>query len=141
MILALLLWYLFCLPSTLFDTPYSTLVMDRQGELLGARISEDGQWRFPPTDSVPNKYATCVIQFEDRGFRYHPGVNPLSIGRAFDQKIKEGRVVSGGSTITMQTVRLMRNEKRTYFEKFIELIWPTRLELSRSKNSILALYA
>ena len=141
MILALLLWYLFCLPSTLFDTPYSTLVMDRQGELLGARISEDGQWRFPPTDSVPNKYATCVIQFEDRGFRYHPGVNPLSIGRAFVQNIKEGRVVSGGSTITMQTVRLMRNEKRTYFEKFIELIWATRLELSRSKNSILALYA
>ncbi|NLA63925.1 MAG: penicillin-binding protein 1C, partial [Bacteroidales bacterium] len=141
MILALLLWYLFCLPSTLFDTPYSTLVMDRQGELLGARISEDGQWRFPPTDSVPNKYATCVIQFEDRGFRYHPGVNPLSIGRAFVQNIKEGRVVSGGSTITMQTVRLMRNEKRTYFEKFIKLIWATRLQLSRSKNSILARYA
>ena len=115
--------------------------MDREGELLGARISEDGQWRFPPTDSVPERYATCVIQFEDRGFRYHPGVNPLSIGRAFVQNIKEGRVVSGGSTITMQTVRLMRNEKRTYFEKLIELIWATRLELSRSKNSILALYA
>ena len=140
-ILALLLLYLFCLPSTLFNTPYSTLVMDREGELLGARISEDGQWRFPPTDSVPEKYAVCVIQFEDRGFRYHPGINPLSIGRAFIQNIKAGRVVSGGSTITMQTVRLIRNKKRTYFEKFIELIWATRLELSRSKNSILALYA
>ena len=115
--------------------------MDREGQLLGARISEDGQWRFPPTDSLPQKYATCVIQFEDRGFRYHPGVNPLSIGRAFVQNVKAGRVVSGGSTITMQTVRLMRNEKRTYFEKFIELIWATRLELARSKNSILALYA
>ena len=115
--------------------------MDREGELLGARISEDGQWRFPPTDSVPHKYATSVIQFEDRGFRYHPGVNPLSIGRAFVQNIKEGRVVSGGSTITMQTVRLMRNEKRTYFEKFIELIWATRLELTCSKKNILALYA
>ena len=115
--------------------------MDRDNELLGARISEDGQWRFPPTDSVPEKYATALIQFEDRGFRYHPGVNPLSIGRAFVQNIKEGRVVSGGSTITMQTVRLMRNEKRTYFEKLIELIWSTRLELTRSKNSILALYA
>ena len=140
-ILALLLWYLFCLPGKLFDTPYSTLVMDRDNELLGARISEDGQWRFPPTDSVPQKYATALIQFEDRGFRYHPGVNPFSIGRAFVQNIKEGRVVSGGSTITMQTVRLMRNEKRTYFEKLIELIWATRLELTRSKNNILALYA
>ncbi len=140
-IIALFVWYLFCLPSTLFDTPYSTLVTDINNELLGARISEDGQWRFPPTDTVSQKYATALIQFEDRGFRYHPGVNPFSIGRAIVQNIKEGRVVSGGSTITMQTVRLMRNEKRTYFEKFIELIWATRLELTRSKNSILALYA
>ena len=140
-ILALLLWYLLCLPNTLFDTPYSTLVTDRDNDLLGARISEDGQWRFPPTNSVSHKYATCLIQFEDRGFRYHLGVNPLSITRAFVQNIKAGRVVSGGSTITMQTIRLMRNEKRTYFEKLIELIWATRLELSYSKNSILALYA
>ena len=140
-ILALLIWYLLCLPSTLFDTPYSTLVSDKDDELLGARISEDGQWRFPPTADVPDKYATCLIQFEDRGFRYHPGVNPLSIARAFVQNVKAKKVVSGGSTITMQTVRMMRNEKRTYFEKLIELIWATRLELTHSKSSILALYA
>ena len=140
-ILALLIWYMFCLPSTLFDTPYSTLVSDQDDELLGARISEDGQWRFPPTTGIPDKYATCLIQFEDRGFRYHPGVNPFSIARAFVQNVKARKVVSGGSTITMQTVRLMRNEKRTYFEKLIELIWATRLELTHSKNSILALYA
>lgn len=140
-ILALLTWYMFCLPSTLFDTPYSTLVSDQDDELLGARISEDGQWRFPPTTVVPDKYATCLIQFEDRGFRYHPGVNPFSIARAFVQNVKARKVVSGGSTITMQTVRLMRNEKRTYFEKLIEFIWATRLELTHSKNSILALYA
>lgn len=139
-ILVFLAWYLLCLPSTLFDTPYSTLVSDRDDELLGARISEDGQWRFPPADSVPLKYAICLIQFEDRGFRYHPGVNPFSIARAFVQNIKARKVVSGGSTITMQTVRLMRHEKRTYFEKLIELIWATRLELTHSKNSILALY-
>src|SRR5690554_4381813 len=132
---------MFCLPSTLFDTPYSTLVSDKDNELLGARISEDGQWRFPPTEDVPDKYATCLIQFEDRGFRYHPGINPFSIARAFIQNIKARKVVSGGSTITMQTVRMMRNEKRTYFEKLIELIWATRLELTYSKNNILALYA
>src|SRR5690554_3969877 len=132
---------MFCLPSTLFDTPYSTLVSDQDDELLGARISEDGQWRFPPTTVVPDKYATCVIQFEDRGFQYHPGVNPFSIARAFVQNIKARKIVSGGSTITMQTVRLMRNEKRTYFEKSIELIWATRLELTYSKKIILALYA
>ncbi|WP_298652548.1 penicillin-binding protein 1C [uncultured Proteiniphilum sp.] len=137
----LLIWYLFSLPGTLFDSPYSTLVSDRNGELLGARIASDGQWRFPPADSVPGKYETCLIQFEDRYFRCHPGVNPWSLGRAMIQNVKAGRIVSGGSTITMQTVRLMRQHKRTYFEKLIEVILATRLELSRSKEQILALYA
>lgn len=137
----LLVWYLFSLPRTLFDAPYSTLVTDRNGELLGGRIASDGQWRFPPTDSVPLKYATCLVQFEDRYFRYHPGVNPFSIGRAMVQNVKAGRVVSGGSTITMQTVRLMRQHKRTYFEKFVEVILATRLELTHSKAEIMALYA
>ena len=117
----LLVWYLFSLPRTLFESPYSTLVSDRNGELLGARIASDGQWRFPPADSVPGKYEICLIQFEDSYFRYHPGVNPLSLGRAMIQNLKAGRVVSGGSTITMQTVRLMRQNRRTYFEKFIEI--------------------
>lgn len=137
----LMIGYAFSLPDPLFDTPYSTLVADRNGELLGARIASDGQWRFPPTDSVPDKYKTCLMAFEDRYFRYHPGVNPLSLGRAMLQNIKAGRVVSGGSTLTMQTVRLMRKNKRTYFEKFIEIILATRLELSCSKNKIIALYA
>ena len=137
----LLVWYLFSLPRVLFDSPYSTLVSDRNNELLGARIASDGQWRFPPTDSVPGKYETCLIQFEDKYFRYHPGVNPLSLGRAMIQNARAGRVVSGGSTLTMQTVRLMRQNKRTYFEKFIEVILATRLELSYSKEQIMALYA
>lgn len=138
---ALAAWYACCLPRPLFDVPYSTLVADRNGELLGARIASDGQWRFPPADSVPDKYAACLIAFEDRNFRYHPGVNPLSMGRAMWQNIRAKRIVSGGSTLTMQTVRLMRKNKRTYFEKFIEAILATRLEWSYSKNRILALYA
>jgi penicillin-binding protein 1C len=137
----LLVWYLFSLSGALFDPPYSTLVSDRNGELLGARIASDGQWRFPPADTVPLKYEICLIQFEDRHFRRHPGVNPLSLGRAMIQNAKAGRVVSGGSTITMQAVRLMRRRKRTYFEKFVEAVLATRLELSRSKEQILALYA
>lgn len=139
--LMFLVWYIFCLPRPLFDVPYSTLVSDRNGELLGARIASDGQWRFPTTDSVPDKYAECLIAFEDRSFRYHPGVNPMALGRAMVQNIKARRIVSGGSTITMQTVRLMRKNKRTYFEKFIEIILATRLEFAFSKDRILALYA
>ncbi|NLI99770.1 MAG: penicillin-binding protein 1C [Bacteroidales bacterium] len=141
LLFVLLLWYLFSLPRTLFDSPYSTLVTDRNNELLGARIASDGQWRFPPVERVPEKYTTCVIAFEDRFFQCHPGVNPLAIGRALVQNLKAGRIVSGGSTLTMQTVRLMRQNKRTYVEKFIEIILATRLELSHSKEEILALYA
>ncbi|MDR1114577.1 MAG: penicillin-binding protein 1C, partial [Tannerella sp.] len=68
--------YLFCLPRELFDTPYATVVTDRHGELLGARIADDGQWRFPPCDTVPDKFRRCIIAFEDRYFPYHFGVNP-----------------------------------------------------------------
>ncbi|MGI6572466.1 MAG: penicillin-binding protein 1C [Fermentimonas sp.] len=141
LLIALLLLYLFCLPGTLFDPSYSTVVTDRNGELLGARVAGDGQWRFPPTANVPDKYEVCLIQFEDRYFYSHPGVNPLALGRAMVQNIRERRIVSGGSTLTMQVVRLSRQNRRTYLEKLIEMVLATRLELSRSKKEILALYA
>ncbi|MDL2297453.1 penicillin-binding protein 1C [Bacteroidales bacterium OttesenSCG-928-B11] len=137
----LLVLYAFCLPRQLFNVPYSTVVEDRGGELLGARIAEDGQWRFPVCDTVPDKFKTCIIHFEDRYFYYHWGVNPLAIGRALSQNIKEKRVVSGGSTLTMQTIRLARNKNRTVWEKLIEAVWATRLEFRCSKKEILALYA
>ena len=137
----LLVLFLFCLPRKLFDVPYSTIVTDRHGELLGARIARDGQWRFPPVDTVPEKFARCLIAFEDRYYHYHLGINPLAIARALKQNIKARRVVSGGSTLTMQTVRLSRGEKRTIGEKIIEMILATRLECHYSKADILALYA
>lgn len=140
-ILLLLILYIFCLPSKLFDVPYSTVVFDRNGELLGARLSADEQWRFPTADSVPEKYKTCLIEFEDQYFKYHWGVNPLSIGRAIQQNLSDKKIVSGASTITMQTIRLARKEKRTFGEKFIEMILSTRLEFSYSKNEIINLYA
>jgi penicillin-binding protein 1C len=136
----LLTAYIFCLPEPLFDKPYSTHVSDRSGELLGARIAADGQWRFPQPDSIPEKYKICLIQYEDHHFYRHPGVNPLAIARAVKQNLQVKRVVSGGSTITMQTIRLMRQNKRTYFEKLIEIILATRLELVHSKDEILVLY-
>ena len=140
-ILLLLLAYAFCLPRQLFQVPYSTVVTDRHGELLGARIAPDGQWRFPPCDTVPRKFVRCLLAFEDRHFYYHPGVNPLSMARAAWQNIRQGRIVSGGSTLTMQTVRISRNRPRTFAEKVVEMILATRLELRCSKDEILALYA
>lgn len=132
--------YIFCLPRHLFHVPYSTVVTDRNEELLGARIASDGQWRFPPRNTTPEKIKECLITFEDKHFYHHWGVNPFAIGRAFYQNVKNKRIVSGGSTLTMQTIRLARNESRTFREKLIEMIWGTRLEFRASKEEILSMY-
>lgn len=132
--------YIFCLPRHLFHVPYSTVVTDRNEELLGARIASDGQWRFPPRNTTPEKIKECLITFEDKHFYHHWGVNPFAIGRAFYQNVKNKRIVSGGSTLTMQTIRLARNESRTFREKLIEMIWATRLEFRASKEEILSMY-
>lgn len=139
-IIFLLIGYIFCLPSQLFNVSYSTVVTDRNSELLGARIATDGQWRFPPRTTTPEKMKQCMISFEDKHFYHHWGVNPLSISRAIWQNLKNKRVVSGGSTLTMQTIRLARNESRTFGEKFIEMILATRLEFRASKEEILSMY-
>ncbi len=139
--LLLILW-LFCLPTNLFNKPLSAVLEDRNGDLLCAHIAADGQWRFPPPDSLPIKYQTCVIAFEDKRFKWHPGVDPIGIGRSMIQNIQGGGIVSGGSTITMQVIRLMRdNPPRTVWQKLIEVCMATRLELTYSKKSILKLYA
>jgi penicillin-binding protein 1C len=136
-----IVWFLFfALPTKLFNEPTSTVVEDNEGNLLAASIASDGQWRFPHQSKVPQKFKECILHFEDEYFENHLGVNPLSIFRATKQNIKAGKIVSGGSTITMQVIRLARNNSRTFAEKFIELILAIRLELSYSKNEILAYY-
>ena len=138
----LLIFYAFCLPKQLFVKPTSTVITSAKGDLLGALIAEDGQWRFPHNDSVPDKFKTCLIQFEDEHFYKHPGFNPVSIFKAIQQNISAGRVVRGGSTITQQVIRLSRNDRpRTYLEKCKELILATRLELRASKEKILAYWS
>lgn len=134
--------YWFCLPRQLFDDPLSTVLEDKNGQLLGAKIASDGQWRFPPADQVPLKFEKCILHFEDRYFYYHPGFNPASLARALVQNLRSGEIVSGGSTITMQVIRLSRKGKRrSLFQKAIEIVLATRLEIRDSKKEILALYA
>lgn len=134
--------YYFCLPTPLFNSPTATVVESSQGTLLGAKIADDGQWRFPEIDSVPNKFQHCVLQFEDAHFYYHPGFNPISILKALRSNFSAGKTVRGGSTLTQQVIRLSRHQKRrTYLEKGVELILATRLELRYSKSEILKLYA
>lgn len=87
------------------------------------------------------KYETALIQFEDKYFRFHPGVNPVAIGRALIQNLRAGHIESGGSTITMQVIRMARGKERSIRQKAIEAILATRLEVRLSKEKILSLYA
>ncbi len=137
-----LLWFIFCLPRPLFDDPHATVVYGANGELIGAKIAADGQWRFPERLLVSEKFKQAIIHYEDEFYYYHPGFNPMAIAQAFKQNLRSGDIKRGGSTITQQTIRLMRhNPKRTYVEKFYELLLALRLEMGYSKDKILSLYS
>jgi penicillin-binding protein 1C len=138
-ILLLLFW--FCIPRQLFNKPTSYIIDDDKGQLLGASIAADGQWRFPYDTLVPEKFKQCIIAFEDKRFEHHPGVDLLAFSRAIRQNIKAGHVTSGGSTLTMQVIRLASNHRRTFLNKLLEMVMALRLELTYSKQEILALYA
>jgi len=130
------------LPVIHFEDPTNTILENGEGELLSARITSDGQWRFPDCDSVPFKLSQCIRYYEDQYFRIHPGVNPVSLTKALFRNFRAKRIVSGGSTITMQVVRLSRKGKpRTVGQKLIEMVLALRLELGRSKDEISRLYA
>ncbi len=133
-------YFLYCLPERLFDTPKSTVIISAEGDLLNAKIADDGQWRFPAIDSVPYKFEQAIIAFEDEEFHSHWGVDFTSIARAMYQNFTAGKIVSGGSTLTMQVARMSRNSDRTLLNKFIEMIWAYRLEVRYSKKEILQHY-
>ena len=90
----LIVWYLFCLPRNLFKVPLSATAVAEDGTLLGARISGDGQWYFPPSDHVPEKFARCIVVCEDKRFWWHLGIDYLSAGRALIQNVTRGEVAA-----------------------------------------------
>lgn len=130
-----------CLPKPLFNDPLSVVLTDRSAHLLGARIASDGQWRFPSPDSIPFKFEKALLEFEDRRFYRHFGIDPVGLARAVRQNIKAKRIVSGGSTLSMQVMRLARkSKKRNLWNKAVEMVQATRLELTYSKAAILNHY-
>ncbi|MGY3214758.1 penicillin-binding protein 1C [Mucilaginibacter sp. HD30] len=139
--LVLLSLFWFCLPKKLFNAPTSFVIDDSNGQLLGAAIAADGQWRFPYNQQVPDKFKACIMAFEDKRFEHHWGFDPLAFGRAIKQNIKARHVVSGGSTLTMQVIRLSTRQNRTFWQKSLEIVKAMRLELTYSKAEILALYS
>ena len=129
------------LPKPIFQPDYSTVVLDKDGKILRAFLNQTEQWQLPPDSSnIPDKLKTAVIEFEDRYFYYHPGVNPFSIVQASFKNISSAKIISGASTLTMQVARLMKPKRRTFANKFVEILQALKIELWYSKEQILQLY-
>jgi penicillin-binding protein 1C len=121
---------------------FSTLVVDREGRLLRAFATADGRWRLPVrADGVDPRYLEVLLGYEDLRFRRHHGVDPLATLRAFDQLVRNGRIVSGGSTITMQVARLLEpRTERSLGAKLRQMVRAVEIERRLSKDEILTLY-
>ncbi len=119
------------------------VVLAQDGTPLRAWPSSDGSWRHPVTPAeVSPLYLEALLGFEDQAFRWHPGVNPWALARAGWQWGRAGRIVSGGSTLTMQVARILepRLAERSLRMKALQIIRALQLELRLSKNEILTLY-
>ncbi len=119
----------------------SILVLSRESELLRAFLSTDDKWRLSTSvDEVDAEYVRLLKQVEDKRFDVHPGVDPIALVRAVGQLVSNGRVVSGASTLTMQTARLLEPRPRNVASKLIEMVRALQLEARYSKPQILDMY-
>lgn len=137
-LLFLLLQWLFPLPDRV---EYSTIITDHKGEVIHAFLTRDEKWRMKTTlEEISPLLRKTIVEKEDQYFYYHPGVNPLAIGRAVTRNIFRWKRTSGASTITMQVARALEPKKRTYWNKLIEVFRAFELEWKYSKDEILQLY-
>jgi penicillin-binding protein 1C len=128
------------LPARLL-TPPSTVVSYVDDTPMHVFLSPDDKWRFPTTlDDIDPQFLTALMAYEDARFRWHPGVDPIAVARAMLQNISGGRVVSGGSTLTMQLVRIAEPRRRRLWSKVVEAVRAVQLELRWSKDDILRAY-
>ena len=141
-----LLWLLLLAADRLWPLPLhevtpARVVVAEDGTPLWRFADAQGVWRYPVTlADVSPRYLQALIHYEDRWFWDHPGVNPLSIARAAWQDLTSGRVISGGSTLTMQVARLLDPHPRTFGGKLRQLWRALQLEWHLSKSEILTLY-
>lgn len=129
------------LPLTKLHPTPSTVVLDRNDQMLRAFLAPDEMWRIRVTsDEISPILKKAVLAYEDRYFYWHFGINPISIARAALTNMRAGSVVQGGSTITMQVARMMQPKDRTFLNKFTEAFRALQLEWLFSKEEILTLY-
>jgi penicillin-binding protein 1C len=121
---------------------FSALVVDRDGKLLRPYATPEGRWRLPATrENVDPRFLQLLLAYEDKRFSAHHGVDPLALGRAWAQLITHGRIISGGSTITMQVARLLEpRAARSFKAKLRQMVRAIEIERALSKDEILALY-
>ncbi len=123
------------------DVAYSPVVESRDGKVLHAWLAKDQQWRIKASlDEISPEFKKAILYKEDKYFYSHPGVNLFAVGRAFFNNLFHLKRTSGASTITMQVVRMLHPESRTYFNKCFEMVRAEQLELHYSKNEIFELY-
>ena len=116
-------------------------VQDREGRILSVLPAPGGFWRLATRpDDVAPVLLDLLIAAEDRRFYQHAGVDPLALGRAAGQWLRAGRVISGGSTITMQAARLLEPRPRGLRAKAIEIFRALQLEARFSKREILGIW-
>lgn len=122
----------------LFKGSYSKVLYDKNEEILSVFLDQNEQWHLK-IDKIPQKLKIAVITYEDKNFYSHKGVDFLALLRAIKNNISSKRR-SGASTISMQTIKLLEQNKRTYFNKFNETIKAFALENAYSKDEILKFY-
>ena len=120
---------------------FSQLVVDKNGQPLRAFADKHGVWRYPTKYSrVSENYLQALINYEDRAFWQHHGINPFSLFRAVGQLVVNGRAISGGSTITMQVARILEPHSKSVPGKLWQMFRAFQLEFYLNKNEILELY-
>jgi penicillin-binding protein 1C len=142
-IAALVLWIIALGPAPLGEgLDFSPAVVDRDGRLLRPYATPEGRWRLPVrADGVDPRYLALLVACEDKRFRAHAGVDPLALARAAEQLVTHGRIVSGGSTLTMQVARLLEpRAERSFGAKLRQMVRAVEIERRLGKDDILALY-
>jgi len=139
---AFLVYVTIPMPSLQENAGYSTVVYGKDGKILRVFLSSKEQYHFPPDadKDIPEKLETAVLTYEDSRFYQHPGVDIPAMFRALRQNIRAGKRISGGSTITMQLLRIQNPKPRTYPNKLREIIRAGKLETIWSKKQILRTY-
>ena len=128
-------------PLPLPKDDLARVVLAEDGTPLWRFADANGVWRYPvQTSEVSPYYLDALLTYEDRWFYQHPGINPLALARATWQNLTGARVVSGGSTLSMQVARLLDPHSRTFYGKLRQLWRTAQLEWHLSKEEILNLY-